>query len=200
MKRYRVMENIIKASLQEAHEELTSFMANENNIAAIATAGRIMAETLKQGGKIISCGNGGSLCDATHFAEELTGRYRHNRRPLPAIAINDAAYMTCVGNDFSFEDIYGRYVEGVGKAGDTLLAISTSGNSENILRAVKAAHEKGIKVVALTSEGENKLSGVADIAVCAPRSAFSDRIQEIHIKVIHILIQLIEAELKVEKS
>lgn len=194
------MENIIKASLQEAHEELTSFMANENNIAAIATAGRIMAETLKQGGKIISCGNGGSLCDATHFAEELTGRYRHNRRPLPAIAINDAAYMTCVGNDFSFEDIYGRYVEGVGKAGDTLLAISTSGNSENILRAVKAAHEKGIKVVALTSEGENKLSGVADIAVCAPRSAFSDRIQEIHIKVIHILIQLIEAELKVEKS
>lgn len=194
------MENIIKASLQEAHHELTSFMANENNIAAIATAGRIMAETLGQGGKIISCGNGGSLCDATHFAEELTGRYRHNRRPLPAIAINDAAYMTCVGNDFSFEDIYGRYVEGVGKAGDTLLAISTSGNSENILRAVKAAHEKGIKVVALTSEGENKLSGVADIAVCAPRSAFSDRIQEIHIKVIHILIQLIEAELKVEKS
>ena len=194
------MENIIKASLQEAHHELTAFITNPANIAAIATAGRIMAETLKQGGKIISCGNGGSLCDATHFAEELTGRYRHNRRPLPAIAINDAAYMTCVGNDFSFEDIYGRYVEGVGKAGDTLLAISTSGNSENILRAVKAAHEKGIKVVALTSEGENKLSGVADIAVCAPRSAFSDRIQEIHIKVIHILIQLIEAELQVEKS
>ena len=100
----------------------------------------------------------------------------------------------------SFEDIYGRYVEGVGKAGDTLLAISTSGNSENILRAANAARKKGIKVVALTSEGENKLSAVADIAVCAPRSAFSDRIQEIHIKVIHILIQLIEAELKVEKS
>ena len=200
MKRYRVMENIIKASLQEAHHELTAFITNPANIAAIATAGRIMAETLGQGGKIISCGNGGSLCDATHFAEELTGRYRHNRRPLPAIAINDAAYMTCVGNDFSFEDIYGRYVEGVGKAGDTLLAISTSGNSENILRAANAARKKGIKVVALTSEGENKLSGVADIAVCAPRSAFSDRIQEIHIKVIHILIQLIEAELKVEKS
>lgn len=194
------MENIIKASLQEAHHELTAFITNPANIAAIATAGRIMAETLGQGGKIISCGNGGSLCDATHFAEELTGRYRHNRRPLPAIAINDAAYMTCVGNDFSFEDIYGRYVEGVGKAGDTLLAISTSGNSENILRAANAARKKGIKVVALTSEGENKLSGVADIAVCAPRSAFSDRIQEIHIKVIHILIQLIEAELKVEKS
>ena len=108
--------------------------------------------------------------------------------------------MTCVGNDFSFEDIYGRYVEGVGQEGDTLLAISTSGNSENILWAVEAAHEKGMKVIGMTSEGGNKLSAVADVAVCAPRSAFSDRIQEIHIKVIHILIQLIEAELQVEKS
>lgn len=194
------MNDLIKHSLQEAHEELVTFMSDDANIAAIAEAGHIMSETLKQGGKIISCGNGGSLCDATHFAEELTGRYRFNRRSLPAIAINDPAYMTCVGNDFSFEDIYGRYVEGVGQAGDALLAISTSGNSENILWAVEAAHEKGMKVIGLTSEGGNKLSAVADVAVCAPRSAFSDRIQEIHIKVIHILIQLIEAELQVEKS
>lgn len=194
------MNDLIKHSLQEAHEELVTFMSDDANIAAIAEAGHIMSETLKQGGKIISCGNGGSLCDATHFAEELTGRYRFNRRSLPAIAINDPAYMTCVGNDFSFEDIYRRYVEGVGQAGDVLLAISTSGNSENILWAVEAAHEKGMKVIGLTSEGGNKLSAVADVAVCAPRSAFSDRIQEIHIKVIHILIQLIEAELQVEKS
>ena len=194
------MNDLIKYSLQEAHEELVTFMSDDANIAAIAEAGHIMSETLKQGGKIISCGNGGSLCDATHFAEELTGRYRFNRRSLPAIAINDPAYMTCVGNDFSFEDIYRRYVEGVGQAGDVLLAISTSGNSENILWAVEAAHEKGMKVIGLTSEGGNKLSAVADVAVCAPRSAFSDRIQEIHIKVIHILIQLIEAELQVEKS
>lgn len=194
------MNDLIKYSLQEAHEELVTFMSDDANIAAIAEAGHIMSETLKQGGKIISCGNGGSLCDATHFAEELTGRYRFNRRSLPAIAINDPAYMTCVGNDFSFEDIYRRYVEGVGQAGDALLAISTSGNSENILWAVEAAHEKGMKVIGLTSEGGNKLSAVADVAVCAPRSAFSDRIQEIHIKVIHILIQLIEAELQVEKS
>ena len=194
------MNDLIKHSLQEAHEELVTFMSDDANIAAIAEAGHIMSETLKQGGKIISCGNGGSLCDATHFAEELTGRYRFNRRSLPAIAINDPAYMTCVGNDFSFEDIYRRYAEGVGQAGDALLAISTSGNSENILWAVEAAHEKGMKVIGLTSEGGNKLSAVADVAVCAPRSAFSDRIQEIHIKVIHILIQLIEAELQVEKS
>ena len=194
------MNDLIKHSLQEAHEELMAFMTNSVNIAVIAEAGHIMSQTLKEGGKIISCGNGGSLCDATHFAEELTGRYRFSRRSLPAIAINDPAYMTCVGNDFSFEDIYGRYVEGVGQAGDVLLAISTSGNSENILWAVEAAHEKGMKVIGLTSEGGNKLSAVADVAVCAPRSAFSDRIQEIHIKVIHILIQLIEAELQVEKS
>ena len=194
------MNDLIKHSLQEAHEELMAFMTNSVNIAVIAEAGHIMSQTLKEGGKIISCGNGGSLCDATHFAEELTGRYRFNRRSLPAIAINDPAYMTCVGNDFSFEDIYGRYVEGVGQAGDVLLAISTSGNSENILWAVEAAQEKGMKVIGLTSEGGNKLSAVADVAVCAPRSAFSDRIQEIHIKVIHILIQLIEAELQVEKS
>ena len=194
------MNDLIKHSLQEAHEELVAFMSDDVNIATIAEAGHIMSETLKQGGKIISCGNGGSLCDATHFAEELTGRYRFNRRSLPAIAINDPAYMTCVGNDFSFEDIYRRYVEGVGQAGDALLAISTSGNSENILWAVEAVHEKGMKVIGLTSEGGNKLSAVADVAVCARRSAFSDRIQEIHIKVIHILIQLIEAELQVEKS
>lgn len=194
------MNDLIKHSLQEAHEELVAFMSDDVNIATIAEAGHIMSETLKQGGKIISCGNGGSLCDATHFAEELTGRYRFNRRSLPAIAINDPAYMTCVGNDFSFEDIYGRYVEGVGQEGDTLLAISTSGNSENIMRAVEAAHRKSMKVVALTSAGENKLSLQSDIAVCAPRSSFSDRIQEIHIKVIHILIQLIEAELKVMES
>ena len=194
------MNDLIKHRLQEAHEELVAFMSDDVNIATIAEAGHVMSETLKQGGKIISCGNGGSLCDATHFAEELTGRYRFNRLSLPAIAINDPAYMTCVGNDFSFEDIYGRYVEGVGQAGDVLLAISTSGNSENILWAVEAAHEKGMKVIGLTSEGGNKLSAVADVAVCAPRSAFSDRIQEIHIKVIHILIQLIEAELQVEKS
>ncbi len=194
------MNDLIKYSLQEAYEELVAFMSDDVNITTIAEAGHIMSETLKQGGKIISCGNGGSLCDATHFAEELTGRYRFNRRSLPAIAINDPAYMTCVGNDFSFEDIYRRYVEGVGQAGDALLAISTSGNSENILWAVEAAHEKGMKVIGLTSEGGNKLSAVADVAVCAPRSAFSDRIQEIHIKVIHILIQLIEAELQVEKS
>lgn len=186
---------IIAHSLQEAHQALEDFLANPLTATRIEEAARILAQCLKNGKKILSCGNGGSLCDATHFAEELTGRYRDNRRSLPAIAMNDPAYLTCTGNDFDFQDIFARYVEGVGQEGDVLLAISTSGTSENILRATRAAKEKSMKVVALTSEGQNPLSAEADCAVCAPRTPHSDRIQEIHIKVIHILIECIEASL-----
>ena len=156
----------------------------------------LMASSLKQGGKILSCGNGGSLCDAMHFAEELTGRFRENRRPLPAMAINDPAYMTCTGNDFAFEDIFERWVEAFGKTDDILLAISTSGNSTNVLRAIRMAHRQGMKVIALTSDSDNPMRNEADVAICAPRTPYSDRIQEIHIKVIHIAIEALEAELE----
>lgn len=139
-----------------------------------------------------------SYCDATHFAEELTGRYRKNRTSLPAISINDPAYITCVGNDFSFDEIYSRYVEGVGNEGDVLLAISTSGNSNNIVKAVESAHLKKMKVLALTSTGDNRLSALSDIVIAAPKVDFSDRVQEIHIQVIHILIQAIEKQLGFE--
>ena len=188
----------IKAELMEAQDVLNKFVSDDDNIKLIEKAAKLLAESFKNGGKVLSCGNGGSHCDAMHFAEELTGRYRNNRIPLPAIAINDPAYMTCVGNDFSFNEIFSRYVEAMGCKGDVLLAISTSGHSENILKAAVQAHNNGMKVIALTSKGENELSRLADIAVCAPRAAHSDRIQEIHIKVIHILIQAIEAELGFE--
>ena len=189
------MKELIRTSLIEAEQTLASFLADEKTIESIAQAADYCSTSLQNGHKIISCGNGGSLCDATHFAEELTGRYRNNRRPLPAIAINDPAYMTCTGNDFSFNDVFSRYIEGVGCDGDVLLAISTSGNSANIVRAAQQAKVQGMKVIALTSKGLNKLVEVADIAICAPKAAHSDRIQEIHIKVIHILIQAIESEL-----
>lgn len=189
------MKELIRTSLIEAEQTLASFLADEKTIESIAQAADYCSTSLQNGHKIISCGNGGSLCDATHFAEELTGRYRNNRRPLPAIAINDPAYMTCTGNDFSFNDVFSRYIEGVGCDGDILLAISTSGNSANIVRAAQQAKVQGMKVIALTSKGLNKLAEVADIAICAPKAAHSDRIQEIHIKVIHILIQAIESEL-----
>jgi len=190
-----MQEEIIKNSLEETRECLEKFLNDKKSVSCIARAASVCSKAIKKGNKIISCGNGGSLCDATHFAEELTGRYRNSRRPLPAISINDPAYMTCVGNDFSFVDIFSRYVEGVGQEGDVLLAISTSGHSKNILAATDAAHSKGMKVIALTVEGKNELSDKADVSICAPFAPHSDRIQEIHIKVIHILIQVIESEL-----
>ncbi|MCR4920808.1 MAG: SIS domain-containing protein [Bacteroidaceae bacterium] len=183
---------LIVHSLDEAQETLRSFIEADGTVECIECAAAICAEALAKGCKIITCGNGGSLCDATHFAEELTGRYRQTRRPLPAICINDPAYLTCTANDFSYADTFARYVEGVGCKGDVLLAFSTSGKSENVLRAADAAREKGIKVIAFTSAGENPLTQKANIAICAPRAPHSDRIQEIHIKVVHILIECIE--------
>jgi len=191
-----MQKKLIINSLKEAEQCLEKFIQDKETISCIASAASICSNAIKEGHKIISCGNGGSLCDASHFAEELTGRYRDSRRPLPAISINDPAYMTCVGNDFSFVDIFSRYVEGVGNEGDVLLAISTSGHSQNILNAADAAQSKGMKVIALTVEGKNELSDKADVSLCAPFAPHSDRIQEIHIKVIHILIQVIESELK----
>ena len=191
------IQELVAHSLQEARQALNSFLEKDQTVEIIADAAQICADSLQKGCKILSCGNGGSLCDATHFAEELTGRYRGNRRSLPAIAINDPAYLTCAANDFDFPDVFARYVEGVGNEGDVLLAISTSGTSENILRAARAAKEKRMKIVALTSEGGNPLSQMADCAVCAPRTPHSDRIQEIHIKVIHILIECIESLLNI---
>lgn len=189
-------KEIIRKSLWEAHETLEKFLASPDTIESISQMVDILGESLKRGGKILSCGNGGSLCDAMHFSEELSGRFRKDRRPFPAMAINDPAYMTCTGNDFSFEDIFKRWVEAFGKADDVLLAISTSGHSQNVLQAVRMAHQRDMKVVALTCDNDNPLRQEADIAICAPCTPFSDRIQEIHIKVIHIAIEALEAEME----
>lgn len=189
------MKELIINDLREAQQELERFIADERTVASIFAAADICSEALMEGHKIISCGNGGSLCDAAHFAEELTGRFRENRRSLPAIAITDPAYLTCTANDFSYGESFSRYVSGVGACGDVLLAISTSGTSPNVIKAAETAKEKGMKVIALTGPVGNPLSGLADIAVCAPSALHSDRIQEIHIKVIHILIHAMEARM-----
>ncbi len=188
------MEELIYKSLNDAQKVLDEFVTADA-VALIDNAAMMIATAFEKGGKVISCGNGGSLCDATHFAEELTGRYRQNRKPYPAIAINDSAYITCVGNDFSFDDIFSRYIEGVGQAGDVLLAISTSGNSENVVRAAEVAKSLNMSIISLTKVGVNKLSELSDIVLASPATEFSDRIQEIHIKIIHILIQAIEQKL-----
>ena len=154
-----------------------------------------MTVSIANGGKIISCGNGGSMCDAMHFAEELTGKFREERSPIPAVSISDPSHITCVGNDYGFDAIFSRYVESVGNTGDVLLAISTSGKSTNVIRAAEEANRKGIKVVALTGKDGGELSDLCDIEIRVPHFGYSDRIQEIHIKVIHILILLIEKNL-----
>ena len=190
------MTEIITHSLEEARDILDRFLSNPETVPSMEQMVGIMAACLRSGGKIMSCGNGGSLCDATHFAEELTGRFRSNRRPLSAMAINDPAYLTCTSNDFCFEDVFARWVEAFGKAGDVLLAITTSGRSENVIRAARVAKTLGMKVVTLTSEGDSPVKELSDVCIQVPRAPHSDRIQEIHIKVIHITIEALEKELE----
>ena len=185
----------IRGSLKEAAEVLNNFLSDDNNIEAIERAATIMADSLKHDGKIMSAGNGGSHCDAMHFAEELTGRYRENRPSYGAIAISDPSHLSCVSNDFGFEYVFSRYLEGVGRKGDVFLGISTSGNSGTIIKAVETAKSKGIATVVLTGKNGGKLAGLADVEIRVPHFGFADRIQEIHIKVIHILIQAIEAKM-----
>ncbi|MGB3181964.1 MAG: D-sedoheptulose 7-phosphate isomerase [Cyclobacteriaceae bacterium] len=182
----------IQTELREAAEVLDRFLADEANAERISEAGLLMAEAINGGGKLISCGNGGSHCDAMHFAEELTGRYRDNRRALPALCASDPSHISCVGNDYGFDHIFSRFVEAHGRPGDVLLAISTSGNSTNVLKAAEAAREQGVKVVALTGKDGGKLASLCDVEIRVPHTGYADRIQEIHIKVIHILILLIE--------
>lgn len=183
----------IADQFSEANEILQKFNNSENH-KKIADAAAIMASSVKNGGKIISCGNGGSMCDAMHFAEELTGRFRNDRASIPAISISDPSHISCVGNDYGFEFIFSRFIEGMGNEGDVLLAISTSGNSVNVVNAISAARKKGMKVIGLTGKDGGKMADLCDVEIRAPHSAYADRAQEIHIKVIHSLILSIEAE------
>ena len=175
----------------EASEILLKFN-NSEYFQKIANAGEIMLEALKNGNKIISCGNGGSMCDAMHFAEELSGRYRNDRKALAAVSISDASHISCVGNDYGYEYIFSRYLEALGNKGDVLLGISTSGNSKNVLNAIQVAKEKGIKIIGLTGKDGGLMAEKCDVEIRAPFSKYADRAQEIHIKVIHSLIDYIE--------
>ena len=187
--------NTIRNELNQAIDVLTNFVSNDENLKQIQQAAVLIADSFKQGGKVLSCGNGGSHCDAMHFAEELTGRFRDNRPSYPAIAISDVSHISCVGNDYGFDAIFSRYVEGVGQKGDVLLGISTSGNSTNVIKAIEAAKQKGMKIITLTGKDGGKMNGLADVDIRVPHFGYADRVQEIHIKVIHILILLIEKEM-----
>ena len=185
----------IRNSLIEAQRALDAFIGSEQTLANIERAGDLLVNSFEARGKAFSCGNGGSMCDAMHFAEELTGRYRKNRPGIAAVSISDASHISCVANDFGYDHIFSRYVESHGRDGDVLLAISTSGKSPNVVKAAQAAKALGIKVIALTGKPGSLLESLADVCICAPGGDFADRTQELHIKVIHILIELIEREL-----
>lgn len=186
--------SIIARELNQAAEVLQEFLKDEKNLKRIEEAAKLIANSVLQGGKVISCGNGGSHCDAMHFAEELTGRYRDNRKALPAICVSDPSHISCVSNDYGYEFVFSRYLEALGNKGDVLLGISTSGNSPNIIRAAQTARERGMKVIILSGKDGGKLAPLADIELRVPHFGYADRIQEVHIKIIHILILLIEKE------
>ncbi|MCO6482753.1 MAG: D-sedoheptulose 7-phosphate isomerase [Flavobacteriales bacterium] len=182
----------IRSHFEEAASVLNTFLADPANIGAVERAATLMGRCLKQGAKIISCGNGGSMCDAMHFAEELTGRFREDRDPIAALSISDPSHLTCVGNDHGFEQVFARFVQAHGRDGDVLLAISTSGNSPNVLRAAEVARGRGMHVIGLTGKDGGRLAPLCDVEVRVPHPGYADRIQEVHIKVIHAWIDHIE--------
>jgi D-sedoheptulose 7-phosphate isomerase len=187
--------SLIENNFKEAQSILEQFISNSKNMDAIEKAGQMIVGALKKGNKIISCGNGGSMCDAMHFAEELSGRFREDRKALAAVSISDSSHISCVGNDYGYDKVFSRYIEALGNSGDVLLAISTSGNSLNIINAIHAAKQKGLTIIGLTGKDGGKMAELCDIEIRAPHSKYADRAQEIHIKVIHSLIHYTESSL-----
>ncbi len=185
----------MKSHFEEAAELLGRILQDDAFLESVEGSGALLVGALERGGKVISCGNGGSMCDAMHFAEELSGRYREDRKPFPAIACSDPSHMSCVGNDYGFDYVFSRFVEALGREGDVLLAISTSGNSKNVLEAARMARNLGMKVIGLTGKDGGALAPWCDVEVRVPHDGYADRIQEIHIKVIHTLIDAVEQAL-----
>jgi D-sedoheptulose 7-phosphate isomerase len=185
----------VRAALDEAAAVLDRLRADDAMLVRIEQAGDLIASTFAAGGRAFACGNGGSMCDAMHFAEELSGRFRDDRPGYAAVAISDPGHLTCVANDYGYLQVFARYVQVHGRAGDILLAISTSGASGNVVAAAQAAKAANMRVIALTGRDATPLAALADIAIVTPGGRYADRVQELHIKVIHILIELVERKL-----
>ena len=188
------VRSIFEASLGKAAEALEAFRSDAACLDACEAFGDLLSEVYRGGGKAMAAGNGGSMADALHFAEELTGRFRGERRPLPAMALGESTHLTCVSNDYGFDHVFSRMVEAFGGAGDVLILLSTSGNSVNLLLAAEAAKAKGVKVVGLLGRGGGRLAPLCDLVVMAPGET-SDRIQEVHMLVLHVVIEAAEREL-----
>ena len=184
----------IESSLGDAQNVLSELIADKALLSKIGEFVELLTDAFARGNKIYSAGNGGSHCDAMHFAEEWTGRYRKDRRPLPALAFADPSHMSCVSNDFGFEHVFERMVEAFGEKDDIFLGITTSGNSKNLLLAAECAKKKGMKVVGLLGKDGGAMKALCDFPIIVP-GATTDRIQELHIKIIHIVIECTERKL-----
>ena len=182
--------NLIK-SYEDTLELLKNFIAEEKEKKETEKVSKKLAEIFLEGNKVLICGNGGSNCDALHFAEEFTGRFRKDRRALPALAISDSSHITCVGNDYGFDDIFSRGVEAFGKKGDMFIGISTSGNSKNVIKAVEEAKKLGLITCVLLGKDGGALKGKCDYEFIIPGET-SDRIQEVHMAILHIIIEGVE--------
>ncbi|MGL4533692.1 MAG: D-sedoheptulose 7-phosphate isomerase [Fusobacteriaceae bacterium] len=182
--------NLIK-SYEILKDMLDKFIVTEKTNKHTEAVAKDLAKVFNSGNKVLIAGNGGSNCDALHFAEEFTGRFRQDRRALPAIAISDSSHITCVGNDYGFDHIFSRGVEAYGKEGDMFIGISTSGNSNNIIKAVETAKKLGMKTVLLLGKDGGKLKGTGDYEFIIEGET-SDRIQEIHMMILHIIIEGVE--------
>jgi D-sedoheptulose 7-phosphate isomerase len=189
--------DFIQKALEQSQETLARFLSHESLIKQTEQAIEVFVSSIKSDGRILACGNGGSMCDSLHFAEELTGRFRKDRPPIAAHPMGDPGHMTCVANDFGFDEVFSRNVTAWGRSGDSLLAISTSGNSKNIIKAVEAAKARQMKSVGLLGKDGGALKDLVDVAIVVP-SDVTDRIQEIHIKLIHIFIEGIERQVHPE--
>jgi D-sedoheptulose 7-phosphate isomerase len=188
------MQETIKALFQKAESTLQGFLANQENLNVMADIINLLTEAFRKGSKVIIFGNGGSMCDAMHFAEELTGKFRKDRPPLPAIAISDPSHLTCVANDYGFDEVFARGVKAFAKPGDVVIGISTSGNSANVIKALHTAHSLDCFTIALLGKDGGKLKGECDFELIIPAET-TDRIQEMHIKILHILVEMVEAKL-----
>lgn len=185
--------DVVLSNLKQAEQALAELLNSPQTLRQIEKAAEVICASFESGGRVFSCGNGGSMCDAMHFAEELSGRYRNDRRALPAVSISDSSHISCVGNDYGFDFIFSRYLEAHARKGDVLLGISTSGKSANVIKAAEYAKTNGIHMIALTGKPGSALGMLADVDVVTPgTSGYADRVQELHIKVIHILIELVE--------
>jgi len=190
-----VQPDPLRASFEEAAATLRAFLEDPECLAGVRSFVQAAAQALRAGKKLMACGNGGSMCDAMHFAEEWTGRFRRDRAALPALAFSDPSQLTCIANDFGFDEVFARSVEAYGESGDLLVALSTSGNSPNVRKAVEAARKKRITSIGLLGKGGGELRALVDVPIVVPRAQTSDRIQEVHIKILHSAIEAVEREL-----